>query len=244
MKALEPLEIVSSRNDGPYAYRRKLGRCIVGAIVNKSSNKSVKCHCIAVKAVISGKVASHHSKINNKLQRSETGLKEMFERMFHNDFHEVKQLLLETLKRYPEKIQNSSRFWKQEPRKVVTIMKCYCHSNVKLPNDTDVKLPNNRNQAVRRINQPKRRIRKDSNFFEKNIGEFLEKGYARKSERKANHGGLCYLPHHGVRHPSKPGKVRIVFDCSVNFAGACLNNKLLSGPDLINQLAGVLLCLR
>ena len=88
IKALEPLEIISSRNDGPYAQRTKLGWCIVGRIINKSSNKSVKCNHIAVKDVISGKVASHHFKID----RSEIVVKEMFERMFHNDFSEVKQL--------------------------------------------------------------------------------------------------------------------------------------------------------
>ena len=42
MKALEPLEIVSSKNGGLYAY--KLGWCIVGPIINISSNKSMKCN--------------------------------------------------------------------------------------------------------------------------------------------------------------------------------------------------------
>ena len=46
-----------------------------------------------------------------------------------------------------------------------------------------------------------------------------------------------YLPHHGVNHASKTDKVRIVFDCSANYGGTSLNNKLLSGADLINQLA-------
>ena len=76
--------------------------------------------------------------------------------------------------------------------------------------DTDVKLPNNRNQAVRRTNKLKQRCQKDPKFFEnykRNMGELLEKGYVKKSERKATDGGLCYLPHHGVRHPSKPNKV-------------------------------------
>ena len=41
MKALELLETISSRNDGPYAYSKKLDWCIVGPIVNKYSNKSV-----------------------------------------------------------------------------------------------------------------------------------------------------------------------------------------------------------
>ena len=80
----------------------------------------MKCNRIAVKDVISGKVAFHHFKIDNRLKRSEIGVKEMFERIFHNDFSEIKQLQLkklETLKRYPEKIRNSSRFWKKEQRK-------------------------------------------------------------------------------------------------------------------------------
>ena len=51
------------------------------------------------------------------------------------------------------------------------------------------------------------------------------------------------MSHHGARQPSKPGKVRIMFDCSANFGGACLN-KLLPGPDLTNYLAGVLLQFR
>ena len=69
--------------------------------------------------------------------------------------------------------------------------------------------------------------------------ELLEKKYTRKSERKANDGGLLYLPHHRLRHTSKPSKVRIVFDSSANFGGACLNNKLLSCPDLTYLLAEV-----
>ena len=55
--------------DGPYAYREKLCWCIVGPIVNKSINKSVKCNRITVKDVNSGKVASHYFKIDNKLKR-------------------------------------------------------------------------------------------------------------------------------------------------------------------------------
>ena len=202
----------------------------------------MKCNHIAVKDVISGNVASHHFKIDNRLKRSEIGVKEMFERMFCNDFSEVKQLPLNII----GKIEEISR----EDKKFLNILETGTkkngdHYERPLPlKDTDVKLPINRNQAIRRVNQLKQRFQKYSNFFEDykgNLGELLEKGHARKSERKANDGGLWYLSHHGVRHPSKPGKVRIVFDCSANFGGACFNNKLLSGPDLTNQLAGILL---
>ena len=158
----------------------------------------------------------------------------MFERMFHNDFSEVKQLQHIIIRNNEEIFKEDKKFLKILYTGTKKIGK---HYEVALQfKDTDVKSRNNRNQAVRRINQ--------HIFFEynkRNMGELLEKGYAKKSERKANDGGLWYLPHHGVRHPSKPGRVRIVFDCSANFGGACLNNKLFSGPDLTNQLAGVLL---
>ena len=146
MKALEPLEIISSRNDGSYAYRTKLGWCIVGPIVNKSSNKSVKFNHIAVKDVVSQKVASHHFKIDSRLKRSETGVKEMSERMFHNDFSEMKQLQLKIIGNIGEISREDKKFLKILE---TGTKKNGNHFEVPLPfKDTDVKLPNNRNQAV------------------------------------------------------------------------------------------------
>ena len=52
---------------------------------------------------------------------------------------------------------------------------------------------------------------------------------------------LALIYHDGVYHPRKPEKLRVVFDCSVEYQGHNLNSKLLSGPDFINNLAGVLL---
>ena len=51
---------------------------------------------------------------------------------------------------------------------------------------------------------------------------------------------LWYIPHHGVYHPKKPDKLRVVFDCSAEFQGHSLNRHLLQGPDLTNSLVGVL----
>ena len=58
---------------------------------------------------------------------------------------------------------------------------------------------------------------------------------------QTDNGKLWYLPHHGIKHPSKPGKVRIVFNSSTNYGGASLNRSLLLGPDLTNQLIGILM---
>ena len=49
-----------------------------------------------------------------------------------------------------------------------------------------------------------------------------------------------YIPHHFVLEPNKPGKIRIVFDASSKFNGSSLNDKLLPGPNLLNNLVTVL----
>ena len=74
--------------------------------------------------------------------------------------------------------------------------------------------------------------------------EIISKGYARKSTKEAAPGKIWYLPHHGVYHPNKPGEIRVVFDLSTDYKGRCINRELLSGPDLTNQIAGVLLQFR
>ena len=71
------------------------------------------------------------------------------------------------------------------------------------------------------------------------IDEIINKGYAEKVPQKIP-GKAWYIPHHGVYHPKKPEKIRVVFDCSAKFAGTSLNDQLLQGPDLTNSLVGVL----
>ena len=78
------------------------------------------------------------------------------------------------------------------------------------------------------------------------MAEILEKGYARKVP--AHTQGLnCvkwYIPHHGIYHPRKPGKIRVVFDGSAKFQGKSRNDLFLKGPDLTNTLFGVLMRFR
>ena len=77
--------------------------------------------------------------------------------------------------------------------------------------------PNNRRMAESRLKNFKKRFIKDKQYL-KDYSSFMEdvikKGYAGKSDPKAyQEGKTWFIPHHGVYHPSKPGKIRIVFDC-------------------------------
>ena len=53
-----------------------------------------------------------------------------------------------------------------------------------------------------------------------------------------------YLPHHPVENPNKPGKVRRVANAASKFRGQSLNTNVLTGPDQLNSLLGVLMRFR
>ncbi|XP_076047302.1 uncharacterized protein LOC143028823 [Oratosquilla oratoria] len=74
-----------------------------------------------------------------------------------------------------------------------------------------------------------------------------EKGYAEyvpEVDLKRDDGKVWYLPHHAVTSETKPGKVRVVFDCAAQKNGVSLNSQCLQGPDLNNKLIHVLLRFR
>ena len=118
------------------------------------------------------------------------------------------------------------------------------HCVVPLPlKSKDVNLPNNIVLALKRLNCLHRRFLKDSHFYEMYkifIADMIAKGYARKADNNGKSGKTWYIPHHEVVHPAKRGKVCVVFDCGAKYRGTSLNNQLISGPDLNNQLVGVL----
>ena len=122
------------------------------------------------------------------------------------------------------------------------------HFEIPLPlKNPEVKLPNNKSQAMSRLNKLKDRFKNDQSY-QKDYLTFIEgivkSGYAERvpdDELMQDNGDVWFLPHHGVYHPKKPDKIRVVFDCSAEFKGESLNRHLLQGPDLTNNLVGVVM---
>ena len=75
------------------------------------------------------------------------------------------------------------------------------------------------------------------------MNDIIHKGHAERVPHKVfdlDDGSVSHIPDHGVYHPQKKDKIRVVFDCSAKFRENALNDRLLQGPNLTNTLVGVL----
>ena len=114
----------------------------------------------------------------------------------------------------------------------------------------NIRFPNNYNMALRRFNFLKKRLQKDTKPHQKYkevMTGYLKNRYARKLPKKEVDEvsrRTWYLPHHPVFNENKPNKMRIAFDAAGEYDGMNLNKALLTGPDLLNNLVGVLLRFR
>ena len=114
----------------------------------------------------------------------------------------------------------------------------------------DVQLPDNRVMAVKRLESLEKGLMRQpekAKQYQKIIQGYLDLGFARKlrSEELMQYSPRrWYLPHHGISNPNKPGKLRLVFDAAASYEGTSLNDELLTGPDMLLSLPGVLLRFR
>ncbi len=111
------------------------------------------------------------------------------------------------------------------------------------------KLPDNREQAMSRLCNTKRMLKKDEftqTKYRKTIESYIEKGYMKcVSEEETPPPEVWYLPHFPVVRMDKTStKVRIVFDCSAQMDGVSLNDVIHAGPKLQQELFDVLICFR
>ena len=228
-KALQPQQIVSAEGTVPFAVKTVLGWCVSGPMFpTESHSYGVLCHRILARECQSKVV--------------DTGLKDMMISMYEHDFNEVK---------------SESSCMSQEDIRFMSLLQTEArlvsgHYELPLPfRRDDVAMPNNRSQAVQRMGAIKKRFEVNEKFksdYTKFMNDIIDKGYARGicSEQNSaeSDSKQWYLPHHGVYHPQKPNKIRVVFDCSSQYAGKSLNQQLLSGPNQTNSLLGILIRFR
>ena len=118
------------------------------------------------------------------------------------------------------------------------------HLEMPLPFKHSPNLQSNRQAAYTRLLYLKRKLQKDENL-KKEYCDFMDTIISRNDAEETVGGEEqeWYLPHHGVIHPKKR-KLRVVFDCSASSRGTSLNDQLLAGPNLINDLVGVFIRFR
>ena len=248
-KALEPLEVIPSHDNGPYAFKTRLGWCVVGPLSSSNSDEkdaSVQCHRTRIiemnsswsaTDMITGAPANH--RFVEASEAKDTYISKRLKEMYTLEFNEI---------------NGEAEAYSKEDEKFLEIMnssvqKVDGHYQLPLPfKSAAVNLPCNRRQAEKRLNSVRRKM-DNSDIYRKeyvsNISTLIKQGFARKCDSQSNPtpGSIWYLPHHGVYQEVKK-KLRIVFDCSASYRGYSLNNELLQGPDLTNQLVGVLLRFR
>ncbi|XP_065074488.1 uncharacterized protein LOC135698436 [Ochlerotatus camptorhynchus] len=109
------------------------------------------------------------------------------------------------------------------------------------------KFPNSFPMAVRRLKQLEQRLEKTPELYEnvrKQIEEYQHKGYAHLATQEElaefDPQESWFLPINVVLNPKKPAKVRLVWDAAATVNGVSLNSQLLTGPDMLTPLPGVL----
>lgn len=111
----------------------------------------------------------------------------------------------------------------------------------------DIAMPNNYDNAYNRLLSTEKKIDKNPELkrkYEEQMDALIEKGYAERAPPQTTQDRTWYLPHFPVINPMKPGKVRIVHDAAAKTRGVSLNDHLLTGPDLLQSLPGVLMRFR
>ena len=255
-KAIKPKEVIQGKSEEPYAVQTLLGWSIMGPVTTSNTPLgdhalNSTCHRILAKEIVPGSPDSQLSFVFNG-KTKEIVNPSAISQIFEFDFIEH---------------NNTQRHGlSKEDRKFLQIAEERIHQcedgHYKLPlplKNEDIERPNNRDAALRRLNQLKRRFETRNNQkYPKDYVEFMkmmkmiDSGYAIKvpkiedvcSVQQERKRSVWYIPHHGVYHPKKPNKIRVVFDCATAFENESLHKHLLQGPDLTNNLTGVLVRFR
>lgn len=214
---LKPLEVVCGADDQPYAAKHVLGWCVSGPI-SRLSNKTM---------------------INKVSIKDSIDLNNNIEKLISCDFID----------------NDSSKCKSVDDQNWLNLVS---NTLIKLPNNNlqiDLPLkdnsnfPCNKSQIYSMFLGLKKRLFKNDKLYS-DYKEFMQLMIDSRFVEQIpdidlakKPGSYWYLNHHPVYHKQK-NKIRIVFNCSLEFQGTSLNSNLHQGPDLASSLMGVLLRFR
>jgi len=212
---IKPLQIVNGPPNTAYASLHKLGWALNGPVDRKTEDLT------SVRRTAIEKAQDLEAKIDD---------------MFNNDYKDghiaAKEYSEEDLK-WKEIMDKSTKLDEEN------------HYEIDLPLKF-TKLPHNREQIYNMFLSLLRKLEKNQSHFTEYkdfMNMMLVNGYAEKVPIEELKNEAWYLPHHSVYHPVKE-KIRIVFNCSKRCNGISLNDCLYTGPNMANNLLGVLLRFR
>ncbi|MCG7865422.1 MAG: hypothetical protein JAY74_03510 [Candidatus Thiodiazotropha taylori] len=242
-QALLPREVIPPVGNGPFGQRTDLGWGIVGIIeprLDENDTIGVSHRVIALE-VPSSLSTVEQSYSNHVLFSLKTTVKEVVGtdvlRIMEHEFCDP--------------VTNVTTYSQEDQRFLNLLDQGISfqdgHYEMPLPfRKENPILPNNKSIAISRLQFLKTRFKKDGKFcrdYFEFMSNLIKNGHAERvsnAEKFSGAGQTWYIPHHGVYHPQKPDKIRVVFDCSSVYNGESLNSHLLQGPDLTNKLLGVI----
>ena len=299
-KALEPMQVIPSKDGGPYAKRTRLGWCVIGS-PDGGDPSGVKCNsikiCNSVKDITCGLPARPHVVLQNKI--SDNAISDALQQMWRNDFIETdseKKALSKEDKTFLDMMKENIKFTEghyelplplrtEDVPVAETSNQCSTEAEEKESNsralETDQKIPiispeeverrwkaaertgtnkteaesskvgtervvvmpDNRGYAKGRLKPVETKMLRDQGYsreYSAFMSNLFASGFAIRVPKERLKERGYYLIHFGVYHPTKK-KMRVVFDCSAEKDGVSLNSRLLQGPDLSNNMIGVLL---
>ena len=212
-----PKETVTGKTNDPFALRTILGWSIIGGMSTPSQAPTSKCH---------------HTLLKEDVKPQDI-LKALEPDFYVTDVS-------------PDMMSQEDLLYLDIMKK--SIRKCGQKYEMPLPfKKGKPPLKNNRAMAVNRFESLVKKFGKNEQYktdYMQFMNEMIARGDAEEiptNAREPIHG--WYLPHFGVYHPKKQ-KLRVVFDGSAKFKGESLNEELLTGPDMMNSLIGILLRFR
>ena len=217
-RALFPMQTIQGKDNQPYAVQTELGWSIVGSSASSPDTGNF-CHRVAVKEIPSV---------------TPIDAVRALERDF-KDVHENDKIVSQDDLIFLDKLKAGIKKNEQG------------HYVMPLPFKERPYMPDNRYLAEVRLSHLKRKFAKNERYkddYVKYMNDIIKRGDVEEVQEDETLGEKWYIPHHGIYHPKKPDKLRVVFDCSAKYRGTSLNEHLLTGPDMTNSLTGVLLRFR